>query len=146
MRERRRERLYGHEGKGARVSSDPVHVTVKATADRGLRGQIADGIQQHKLAQLLADEMEYIESPEESDDFAIGDDYIHEDNFDSDLDPPEEATQPLDELDMRLASSLRRVLAQIGIDFPEPSAPGKKGEKEGDKAASEKSPSDADGD
>jgi len=137
MRERRRDRLYGHEGKGARVSSHPVHVTIKTTADRGLRGQIADGIQQHKLAQLLADELDYIESPEESDDFAVGDDYVHEDNFDSDLDPPQEATEPLDELDMRLAGSLRRVLAQIGIDFPEPDKTEEKAEEKPPEASKE---------
>ncbi|AJK28317.1 hypothetical protein [Eel River basin pequenovirus] len=133
MRERRRHRIYPEKAQGAMLDATPIHVATKTKAKRGLRSQIQDAIANHELARLLAEERAYVETPQEADDFDVGDDNPSADHFDSDIDPPQEALDTHDELDSRLDSALRRVLTSIGVKVPEsssaPDDDGKGGEK-----------------
>lgn len=136
MREsRERDRRFPDGSRGAVLDETPIATAVAGKAKPGLRGQIQEAVRHELLARALADEAEYRETFEESNDFDVGDDYSPEDDFDSDLDPPQETLDDSDELDVRLASSLRRVFESFGmkVSEPEPSAPVSGGEREGDK-------------
>ena len=133
MREPRlRDRRYVDGEKGQVLDTSPIAITTTPRAKSGLRSQIQDAIRVHEIGRLLAEEAEYKESFAESNDFNVGDDYIPEDDFDSDLDPPEEVLDTHDELDLRLAGSLKRVFESFGMKVTtpeEPSAPVPEGEK-----------------
>lgn len=121
---RERDRRFPDGSKGAVLDTKPIHVSTAPRAKAGLRSQIQDAIRVHEIGRLLAEEADYKESFEESNDFDVGDDYTPEDDFDSDLDPPQEALDSHDELDIRLAGSLKRVFESFGmtVSAPEPSA------------------------
>jgi len=146
MRQRRRSRLYGHDGKGAAVSSDPVEGHTRIASAPGLHTQIADAVKNIELARLLADEARYVESAEEADDFHIGDDPPLEGEFDTDLEPPEEAADDIDELDVRLDSAFRRVLGRLGLELPDPNSAPNSGGEGGGQTTPQMPSSDADGD
>lgn len=112
---RLRDRRFPDGSEGAVLDTSPIHVSTSPRAKAGLRSQIREAIQVHELGRLLAEEEGYRETFEESNDFDIGDDYSSEDDFDSDLDPPQEVLDSHDELDVRLADSLRRVFESFGM-------------------------------
>jgi len=85
---RLRDRRFPNGTKGAVLDTTPIHVSTSPRAKSGLRSQIQDAIRVHEIGRLLAEEADYKESFEESNDFDVGDDYIPEEDFDSDLDPP----------------------------------------------------------
>jgi len=143
---RLRDLIYGHEGKGAALSPEPISVTVKTKAESGLRTQITDAIRNHDLARALAAERDYVETDEEADDFNIGDDAPDQDEIDQDFGVPIPDDDGVDEFDRRLADSFRSVLETLGVQFPTgESAPSPGGDQEGGKNAA-KPPSDANGD
>jgi len=132
MREpRERDKRFPNAGQGAVMDEKPIAVTSKARTKAGLTSQIQEAIRDHDIARLISEERAYKESYKEANDFDIGDDYVPEEDEYGDLDGETPADDEPDELDIRLADSLKRVFRSFGIaveDSPESSAPVSGGE------------------
>lgn len=91
----------------------PIATPAKALVKPGLAEQVRQLV--HSEQMRAAAESAGFETPEEADDFNVGDDYEPDSPYEIDLDP---STDDDDELDRRIGGSVKRVFEAFGLKIP----------------------------